>query len=581
MSSLEKTFELSKRGSTVRQEIIAGLTTFLAMVYSVIVVPKMLGDAGFPAESVFIATCLVAGFGSILIGFWANAPMAIGCAISLTAFTAFSLVIGQHVSIPVALGAVFLMGLVFTLISATGIRSWILRNLPSSIAHGAGIGIGLFLLLIAANGVGLVVGNQAGLPVKLGDFTSFPVMMSLIGLAFIIGLEKMKVKGGILWVIIAITIVGLIFDPNVTFNGQIFKMPTFGENSLFLQLDLQGALQPAILPIVFALVMTAVFDATGIRSWILRNLPSSIAHGAGIGIGLFLLLIAANGVGLVVGNQAGLPVKLGDFTSFPVMMSLIGLAFIIGLEKMKVKGGILWVIIAITIVGLIFDPNVTFNGQIFKMPTFGENSLFLQLDLQGALQPAILPIVFALVMTAVFDATGTIRAVAGQADLLDKDGQIINGGKALTSDSVSSLFSGLFGTAPAAVYIESAAGTAAGGKTGITAIVVGVLFLLMLFFQPLAFLVPGYATAPALMYVGLLMLSNVTKLDFDDFVGAMSGLVCAVFIVLTANIVTGIMLGFAALVIGRIVSGDVKKLNIGTIIIAIVLVAFYAGGWAI
>ena len=412
MSSLEKTFELSKRGSTVRQEIIAGLTTFLAMVYSVIVVPKMLGDAGFPAESVFIATCLVAGLGSILIGFWANAPMAIGCAISLTAFTAFSLVIGQHVSIPVALGAVFLMGLVFTLISATGIRSWILRNLPSSIAHGAGIGIGLFLLLIAANGVGLVVGNQAGLPVKLGDFTSFPVMMSLIGLAFIIGLEKMKVKGGILWVIIAITIVGLIFDPNVTFNGQIFKMPTFGENSLFLQLDLQGALQPAILPIVFALVMTAVFDATG-----------------------------------------------------------------------------------------------------------------------------------------------TIRAVAGQADLLDKDGQIINGGKALTSDSVSSLFSGLFGTAPAAVYIESAAGTAAGGKTGITAIVVGVLFLLML--------------------------SNVSKLDFDDFVGAMSGLVCAVFIVLTANIVTGIMLGFAALVIGRIVSGDVKKLNIGTIIIAIVLVAFYAGGWAI
>ena len=119
MSSLEKTFELTKRGSTVRQEIIAGLTTFLAMVYSVIVVPKMLGDAGFPAESVFIATCLVAGLGSILIGFWANAPMAIGCAISLTAFTAFSLVIGQHVSIPVALGAVFLMGLVFTLISAT------------------------------------------------------------------------------------------------------------------------------------------------------------------------------------------------------------------------------------------------------------------------------------------------------------------------------------------------------------------------------------------------------------------------------------------------------------------------------
>ncbi|WP_439257811.1 NCS2 family permease [Lonepinella sp. BR2271] len=436
--SLEKTFELSARGSNLRQEITAGLTTFLAMVYSVIVVPNMLSQAGFPAESVFIATCLVSGLGSILIGLWANAPMAIGCAISLTAFTAFSLVIGQQVSIPVALGAVFLMGAVFTLISATGIRSWILRNLPSSIAHGAGIGIGLFLLLIATSGVGIVVSNP---------------------------------------------------------NGTL--------------------------------------------------------------------------------------VKFGEFTSFPVLMSLIGLAFIIGLEKMKVKGAILWVIIAITIIGLIFDPNVNFSGDVFKMPSFGEQSLFLQLDIMGALQPAILPVVFALVMTAVFDATGTIRAVAGQGNLLDKDGQIINGGKALTSDSVSSLFSGLFGTAPAAVYIESAAGTAAGGKTGITAIVVGVLFLFMLFFQPLAFLVPSYATAPALMYVGLLMLSNVSKLDFNDFVGAMSGLICAVFIVLTANIVTGIMLGFAALVIGRVVSGEFKKLNVGTVLISLALVAFYACGWAI
>lgn len=436
--SLEKTFQLSARGSTVRQEIIAGLTTFLAMVYSVIVVPNMLKTAGFPPESVFIATCLVAGLGSILIGLWANAPMAIGCAISLTAFTAFSLVLGQQVSIPVALGAVFLMGVVFTIISMTGVRSWILRNLPSSIAHGAGIGIGLFLLLIATNGVGLVVANQAGLPVKFGEFTSFPVLMSLLGLAFIIGLEKLKVKGAILWVIIAITVLGLIFDPNVKFDGSLFKMPSFGEQSLFLQLDISGALQPAILPVVFALVMTAVFDATG-----------------------------------------------------------------------------------------------------------------------------------------------TIRAVAGQANLLDKDGQIINGGKALTSDSMSSILSGLFGTAPAAVYIESAAGTAAGGRTGLTAVVVGALFLIMLFFQPIANLVPNYATAPALMYVGLLMLSNVSKLDFDDFVGAMSGLICAVFIVLTANIVTGIMLGFASLVIGRIVSGEIKRLNIGTIIIAVILVAFYACGWAI
>lgn len=426
--SLDAWFKISQRGSTVRQEVVAGLTTFLAMVYSVIVVPGMLGKAGFPPAAVFVATCLVAGVGSIVMGLWANLPLAIGCAISLTAFTAFSLVLGQHISVPVALGAVFLMGVLFTIISATGIRSWILRNLPQGVAHGTGIGIGLFLLLIAANGVGLVIKNPLdGLPVALGDFDTFPVIMSLVGLAVILGLEKLKVPGGILLTIIGISIVGLLFDPNVHFSG-IFAMPSLSDE----------------------------------------------------------------------------------------------------------------------------------NG----------NSLIGSLDIMGALNPVVLPSVLALVMTAVFDATGTIRAVAGQANLLDKDGQIIDGGKALTTDSLSSVFSGLVGAAPAAVYIESAAGTAAGGKTGLTAITVGVLFLLILFLSPLSYLVPVYATAPALMYVGLLMLSNVAKIDFADFVDAMAGLVTAVFIVLTCNIVTGIMIGFATLVVGRLVSGEWRKLNIGTVVIA-------------
>ena len=135
---LDTYFKLTARGTTVRKEMIAGLTTFLAMVYSVIVVPGMLGKAGFPPAAVFVATCLVAGVGSIVMGLWANLPLAIGCAISLTAFTAFSLVLGQHISVPVALGAVFLMGVLFTVISATGIRSWILRNLPQGVAHEIG-----------------------------------------------------------------------------------------------------------------------------------------------------------------------------------------------------------------------------------------------------------------------------------------------------------------------------------------------------------------------------------------------------------------------------------------------------------
>ncbi|WP_420798749.1 NCS2 family permease [Paraburkholderia atlantica] len=438
---LDRYFDISARGSTQRREIVAGITTFLAMVYSVFVVPGMFGKAGFDTSAVFVAVCLTTAFGSLLMGVWARLPIAIGCAISLTAFTAFGLVLGKGLHPNVALGAVFLMGVVFTTISVTGVRSWILRNLPTGIAHGTGIGIGLFLLLIAANDVGLVVKNPgAGLPVSLGNITALPALMSVAGLAAIFGLVRRRVPGSILIVIVAISAIGLAIDPAVAFHG-VFAVPSL---------------------------------------------------------------------------------------SAPGHASLIG-----------------------------------------------------AMDVKGALSMAVLPSVLALVMTAVFDATGTIRAVAGQAGQLDENGRIINGGRALTADSLSSIFSGLLGGAPAAAYIESTVGVAAGAKTGMAAAVVGLLFLVVMFFSPLAALVPSYATAPALMYVGLLMLSNVSKLHMDDMVDAMAGLVCAVFIVLTANIVTGIMLGFATLVIGRVVSGEYRKLNVGTVAIAVVLVGFYVGGWAI
>ncbi|QQC34516.1 NCS2 family permease [Alcaligenes faecalis] len=436
---LQKHFAYKERGSSLRQEVLAGLTTFLAMVYSVFVVPSMLGKAGFDTSSVFVAVCLTSAFGSLLMGLWANLPIAVGCALSLTAFLAFDLVLGQQLSPAVALGAVFLMGLIFTLISATGIRTWILRNLPLGIAHGTGIGIGLFLLMIASNEVGLVTRN------------------------------------------------------------------------------------------------------TG----------------------------------------AGLPVALGDVTSMPVWLSVLGLAAIFGLERRRVTGGILLVILGLSAVGLVFDPNVRFTG-LFAMPSLlGENSLIGAMDIGGALNAVVLPSVLALVMTAVFDATGTIRAVAGNAGQLDKDGQIINGSRALTTDSLSSLVSASLGASPAAAYIESAAGTAAGGRTGLTAVVVGLGFLMLIFLSPLAGLVPSYATAPALMYVGLLMLGGVRHLNTDDTVDTMAGLVCAVFIVLTVNIVTGIMLGFCTLVLGRLFAGELRRLNVGTVLIALALAVFYLGGWAL
>ncbi|HBD34524.1 MAG TPA: permease, partial [Cupriavidus sp.] len=263
---IDQYFQISARGSTQRREVVAGITTFMAMVYAVFVVPGMLGKAGFDTSAVFVAVCLTTAFGSLLMGLWAKLPIAIGCAISLTAFMAFGLVLGQHLSPAVALGAVFLMGVVFTAISVTGVRTWILRNLPAGVAHGAGIGIGLFLLLIASNEVGLVIKNPGpGLPVSLGNITAFPVMMSILGLAAIFGLERRRVPGGILLVIVAISTLGLVFDPSVKFTG-IFALPTLsapGHTSLIGAMDIRGALSAAVLPSVLALVMTAVFDATG------------------------------------------------------------------------------------------------------------------------------------------------------------------------------------------------------------------------------------------------------------------------------------------------------------------------------
>ena len=340
---IDNYFQVSARKSSLQTELIAGLTIFLSMLYSVIVVPAMLASVGFDAASVFLATCMVSALGSLLIGLWANLPMAIGCAISLTAFVAFSLVLGQGISVETTVAAVFLMGLVFTLVSITGLRQKIMNSFPPGIAHGTGIGIGLFLFLIAANSIELVIHSDTGLPVKFGELNRLPVLASVIGLGLVFALESRKVTGSLLLVIVGLSVFGLVFDADVTYQG-FFALPVFG----------------------------------------------------------------------------------------------------------------------------------------------GENSQLLQMDLKGALEPVMIPVIIALVMTAIFDATGTIRAVADQAGLVDQQGRIQKGDRAFLADSMSSVVSGALGSAPAAVYIESATGTAAGGKTGLTACVTGVLFLLIMFFAPLS-----------------------------------------------------------------------------------------------
>ncbi|MEW9809804.1 MAG: NCS2 family permease [Candidatus Symbiodolus clandestinus] len=438
---LDRHFSITQAGSSLSREIMAGFTTFLAMVYSIIIIPDMFSSVGFDRQAVFIASCLVAALGSLAIGLWAKLPLVIGGAISLSAFTAFNLVLDRGMSIPVVLGAIFWMGALFSLITQTGIRQWLFNHLPKGIAQGTGMGIGLFLLFIAASRVGLIVADPgAELPLKLGQLAAFPALMTLGGLAAILGLAQRRVNGSMLIVMVTLSLLGLLWDPEVTFRGWV-AWPTLS------------------------------------------------------------------------GSEQG---------------GLLG-----------------------------------------------------KLDIWGALSPTVLPSVLALILTAIFDVTGTLQAVAKEADLLDGDSQVVNADRVFMIDSVSSLLAGIVGAPPAAVYIESVAGVAAGGRTGLTATVVGFLFLLMLFLSPLSYLVPNYATAPSLMYVGLLMLGNVTQLDVNDKIEMLSGLVCAVFIMLSCNVVTGITLGFGCLVVGRLVAGESENLNSGTLLIAGLLWLFYLGGWAI
>ena len=323
--ALDNYFKITARGSTVRQEVLAGLTTFLAMVYSVIVVPGMLGKAGFPPAAVFVATCLVAGFGSLLMGLWANLPMAIGCAISLTAFTAFSLVLGQQISVPVALGAVFLMGVIFTAISVTGVRTWILRNLPMGIAHGTGIGIGLFLLLIAANGVGMVIKNPIeGLPVALGAFTSFPVMMSLLGLAviFVLVLSNMlislvrdiipkKVR------IVCFIAISASLVVAVELLMQAYAYPLYQQLGIFVPL------------IVVNCIILGRAEAFAAKN----TVPLAIADGLGMGLGFTMSLTFLGSIREVfgAGTLFGTPVMWEGFRPFSVMVEAPGAFLCLGL----------------------------------------------------------------------------------------------------------------------------------------------------------------------------------------------------------------------------------------------------------
>ncbi len=394
---MERLFRLSERGTDPRTEILAGFSTFLTMAYIIVVNPSIMTAAGIDAGAAFVATCLAAAIGSMLMGVIANFPIALAPGMGLNAYFAFAVVQGMGVPWQVALGAVFLSGLLFFAVSIFRVREWLVNGIPLSLKFGIAAGIGFFLGLIGLRGMGLVVAHPATL-VGLGPLGVTSTIIACAGFLLIAGLSARGVPGSI---VIGIVVTALV--------GMPFGLTTF-----------QG----------------------------IASLPPSLA------------------------------------------------------------------------------------------PTF------LQLDIAGAIGLGITGIIFTFFIVDLLDNTGTLIGTVHRAGLMRPDGSVPNLGKALVADSTGAMMGAVLGTSTTVSYIESAAGIQAGGRTGLTAVTVGVLFLLALFLAPLATSIPGFATAPALVFVACLMAKALAELNWEDATEYMPAIVTALAMPFTFSIATGIGLGF-------------------------------------
>jgi AGZA family xanthine/uracil permease-like MFS transporter len=426
---LERTFELEKHATNVRTELLAGLTTFMTMAYIVFVNPMILADAGMDKGAVFVATCLAAAFGSAFMGLYANYPVALAPGMGLNAYFTYGVVKGMGHAWETALGAVFLSGVLFLIVSLTPIREWVINSIPKSLKLSIAAGIGLFLAIIGLQSAGIVKAHPATL-VTLGDLKSPTVVLAVLGFIVMAALDTRRVPGSILIGILAAAIAGALLGLS-TFSGIV-------------------------------------------------SLPPSIA---------------------------------------PV---------------------------------------------------------FLKLDVVKALEIGLIAIVFTFFFVDVFDNTGTLIGVAHKAGLVNPDGTLPRVKRALTVDSAAAMVGAGLGTSTTTSYIESAAGVNAGGRTGLVAVTVAVLFLAALFFAPLAGAIPAFATAPALVYVACLMMSAVTEIDFSDPSEFVPAVVVIVTMPLTFSIAHGIAFGFIAYVGIKLLAGRLRDISLAVAVLAALFVVKFA-----
>ena len=422
---LDRFFELQEHKTSIRTELLAGLTTFVTMSYIIFVNPSIMANAGMDHGAAFVATCIGAALGCFLMGLYANWPVGLAPGMGLNAFFTYTVVGEMGYKWEVALGAVFLSGVIFVFLSVYKIREWLLNSIPMSLRFAMGAGVGLFLGLIGLKTAGIVVDNPATL-LSMGSFTEPTVLLAAICFLMIAVLSHQKIFGSVLIGILVVTFIGWALGL-VEYQG-IVSMP------------------PSIAPTLMALDIAAAFDV------------------------------------------------------------------------------------------------------------------------------AMISVILAFLFVNMFDTAGTLMGVAHRANLIRPDGYIPNLSKALKADSVSSVAGSFFGAPPVTSYVESASGVAAGGRTGLTAITIGILFVAAMFLAPLAGMIPAYATAGALIYVAMLMMTGMAHIEWEDMTDTIPAIITVVMMPLTFSIANGIALGFVTYVIMKVLTGKASKVSISLYALAVVFI---------
>jgi len=414
MQFLEQYFKLGEHGTNVRTEVLAGITTFLTMAYIIFVNPSILGDAGMPKDSVFVATCVAAAVGTLIMGLYANFPIGLAPGMGLNAYFAYGVVAGMGFPWQAALGAVFISGCCFMIVSLLKIREKIMNAIPASLRIAIPAGVGLFLALISLKNAGIVVSSPA----------------------------------------------------------------TF--------------------------------------------------------------------------------ITMGDLHKPAPVLAIIGFFIIVALDRLRVTGALLIGIMSVTVLSFFFAGNA-FHGIVSAPPSIEPTAL--KLDIMGAVSHGLFNVVLVFFLVELFDATGTLMGVAQRAGLM-KDGKLPkNMNKALLADSGAIIVGSVMGTSSTTAFIESAAGVQAGGRTGLTAVTVALLFLAALFIAPLAGVVPAYATAPALFFVACLMLRELAEINWAETTESVPAVVTALVMPFTYSIANGLALGFISYAALKLLTGKYKEVS--------------------